>query len=335
MMLLVTAAAVSLWGAGSREVHEPVQEVVVYAYDSFASQWGPGPHAVEEFEQKTGIPVRLISAGDAGQVLQRAVLEKDQPRADVIIGIDNNSLTRALDEGILQPYRSQEIDAVPQSLHLDDQYRLLPFDHGYFSIIYDTSVIDDPPRSLEDLTDERFADSLILMDPRTSSPGLGFLFWTIAVYGDEYLSYWERLKGSILTVTDGWDTGYGLFIQGEAPLVLSYTTSPPYHVEYEGTARYQAAMFEEGHYAQIEGIGLLAGASNTEEGKLFIDYILSRSFQEVIPLTNWMYPVREDAELPDSFSYAPIPGTSLMLDPRDIQEYSRQWVDSWIEVMSR
>ncbi len=333
--LVFGAAVLPLWGAGTREAQEQKDTVVVYAYDSFASDWGPGPFAVEEFEKLTSISVTMISAGDAGQVLQRSILEKDRPRADVVIGIDNNSLSRAVDADILEAYRSVQLDYIPESLHLDKEYRLLPFDHGFFSIIYDSSVITAPPKSLEDLTDPRYADSLILMDPRTSSPGLGFLFWTIAVYGDDYLSYWERLKPSILTITDGWDSGYGLFIQGEAPLVLSYTTSPSYHVEYEGTDRYRAAIFDEGHYAQIEGIALVKGSENTEAAKQFIDFILGRSFQEVIPLTNWMYPVRSDAELPESYSYAPVPGTSLQLDSQDIQENSQAWVDRWVEVMSR
>ena len=118
-------------------------------------------------------------------------------------------------------------------------------------------------------------------------------------------------------------------------MVLSYTTSPPYHVEYEGTDRYRAALFREGHYAQVEGIGILRGSRNPEGARKFVDYILGKSFQEVIPLTNWMYPVRGDASLPASFSYAPVPETSLLLDSQDIQEYGRIWVDRWVEVMSR
>ncbi len=333
-MTLLLVILLPLSGAGLREYESRQDELVVYAYDSFASDWGPGPIAVESFTRETGIPVTMISAGDAGQVLQRTILERDRPRADVVIGIDNNSLARAIDADILEPYRSPELDAVPRSLHLDSEYRLLPFDHGFFSIIYDSSVISDPPATLEDLTREEYENQLILMDPRTSSPGLGFLFWTIAVYGDEYLDYWERLKPSILTITDGWGSGYGAFTQGEAPLVLSYTTSPPYHVEYEDTTRFQAAIFHEGHYAQIEGIGIVKGTERQEEARQFVDFILGRSFQEVIPQTNWMYPAREDARLPDSFDYAPIPETSLLLDTYEIEEHGSRWIDQWVEVMS-
>ncbi len=334
---LVTAAvllmlAVSpIFSAGVQET-EAENEVVVYAYDSFASDWGPGPHAVEGFEEETGLKLTIVSAGDAGQVLQRAIRELDDPRADVVLGIDNNSLARALEADLLVPYESPQLEHIPESLHLDPSYRLLPFDHGFFSIIYDSSVIDDPPESLEELTDPRFENSLILMDPRTSSPGLGFLFWTIAVYGDDYLDYWERLKPSILNITDGWDSGYGLFTQGEAPLVLSYTTSPPYHVEYEETDRFKAAIFEDGHYAQIEGAGIVRGAPNPEGAKQFIDFLLSESFQEVIPLTNWMYPVHRDARLPASFDYAPVPKQSLLLDTNEIRGNLDEWVDRWVEI---
>ncbi len=322
-------------GARAQEEMHPDQEVVVYAYDSFASEWGPGPHAVTLFEEQTGLKLRLISVGDAGQVLQRAVLERNDPKADVIIGVDNNALSHALDADILQPYRSPQLEYIPRELHFDESYHLLPFDHGHFAVIYDTSVIADPPSSLEELTESRFQNRLILMDPRTSSPGLGFLFWTIAVYGDDYLNYWERLKPSILTITEGWSSGYGLFTQGEAPMVLSYTTSPPYHVEYEDTLRFQAAHFSDGHYAQIEGIGILKGARNPEGAQAFVDFVLGREFQEVIPLTNWMYPARGDAALPDSFAYALEPDASLLLAPRDIDLHAGGWVDRWVDVMSR
>ncbi len=333
-VLIAAAGAFQLFSVGARE--EAVEEqLVIYAYDSFASDWGPGPHAVEAFREETGIPVRMISAGDAGQVLQRAIREKDDPQADVIIGIDNNMLARAAEADLLKPYRSPMLEYIPEALHFDDEYRLLPYDHGYFSIIYDSEVIDDPPRNLEDLTDERFADSLILMDPRTSSPGLGFLFWTISVYGDRYLDYWERLKPSILTISDGWDSGYGLFTQGEAPLVLSYTTSPPYHVEHEDTTRYQAAIFEEGHYAQIEGIGIIQGTEQLEAAQAFVDFILDTSFQEAIPQTNWMYPVHRDAELPESFAYAPEPESSMLMESEEIKEHMDNWLDQWFEIMVR
>jgi thiamine transport system substrate-binding protein len=313
---------------------QPV-EITVYAYDSFISDWGPGPVIKAGFEAAYDIQVNLVSMGDSGQVLQRAILEKDRPKADVIIGIDNNLLYQSIEEEVFQPYDSPALSGIDQSLIFDPTLHVLPFDYGFFSIIYDSEVITDPPRSLEDLTDPRFEDRLIIMDPRTSSPGLGLLLWSIARYGDDYPAFWESLKPSLLTITDGWDTGYGLFTNGEAPLVLSYTTSPAYHVEYEETDVYQAAIFEEGHYLQIEGAGIVNGTEHLEQAQLFMDYLLGPEAQSAIPLTNWMYPVAEGIELPESFAYAPLPSKMLTIDSHMITEQMDSWLDTWTSIMSR
>ncbi len=287
-----------------------------------------------KFEEQYGIETSLISAGDAGQMLSRAIMEKSDPQADLLLGLDNNLLSRALQAGVLAPYRSPGLDAVPEELRFDPTDHLTPFDYGYFSIIYDSETVKQPPRSLEDLTDPRFARSLILMDPRTSSPGLGFLLWTVSVHGEDFEDYWRRLRPSILTVTEGWDTGYGLFTSGEAPLVLSYTTSPAYHLEYEETDRFRAAPFDDGHYMQIEGAGITAGAPNREAAERFIDFMLGREFQSILPLTNWMFPVRPDVHLPDSFRLALKPKNVQLLPADLIARENRKWIDRWLKVMS-
>jgi thiamine transport system substrate-binding protein len=310
-------------------------DLTIYAYDSFVSEWGPAGVVIPKFEKKYGVDVEVISVGDAGQVLNRAILEKDHPRADIVLGIDNNLLSRALDADILLPYRSPNLRLIPDDLIFDKTYHVTPFDHGHFAIIYDSDRISDPPRSLEDLTEPRFRKKLILEDPRTSSPGLGFLLWTIAVYGDNYLDYWKRLKPSILTISEGWDTAYGLFTSGEAPMVLSYTTSPAYHVEYENTTRYRAASFAEGHYRQIEGMGILKGTKNLPLARSFIDFILTMPFQKEIPLTNWMFPVNPSVPLPDSFDYALRPDKSLSLDSAVIEQNQDRWINQWLDVVAR
>ena len=310
-------------------------DLVIYTYDSFVSEWGPGPKIIPKFESLHGVKVQLVSVGDAGQVLNRAILEKSRPKADIILGVDNNLLARAIDEGILVPYRPRGLLAIPEELVFDRSHRIIPFDHGYFAIVYDSKKIDDPPRNLEDLTDPRFRKKLILEDPRTSSPGLGFLLWTIAVYGERYTDYWARLMSNVLTITEGWDSAYGLFTSGEAPMVLSYTTSPAYHVEYEDTTRYRAAIFSEGNYLQIEGMGILKGASHPALARKFMDFILTREFQEEIPLTNWMYPVNPNVKAPDSFRYAPRPEKSLSVDPFEIQANVDRWIEEWLAVVTR
>ena len=306
-------------------------KLVIYTYDSFASDWGPAGVVIPPFEEKYGIEVELKSAGDSGQVLSRVVLEKDNPQADIMIGIDNNMLAKALSEDVLVSYKPANINRVAEHLVFDKSYHAIPFDYGYFAINYDSQTIDNPPLSLEDLTKPEYADSLILMDPRTSSPGLGFMLWTVSVYGDDFADYWKRLQPSILTITDGWDSGYGLYTAGEAPLVLSYTTSPPYHVEYEETDRYKALLFEEGNYMQIEAMGILKGAPHKSNAEKFIEYMLTDDFQEAIPLTNFMMPVATETPLPDSFSYAPVSDKPLLIDTADIETNLDSWLDAWLE----
>ena len=300
-------------------------EVVVWAYDSFVSEWGPGPAVAEAFKAETGLTVRFVAQGDGGSLLAKAIAEGPSSDADIVLGIDNNLAAKATGSGLFASYRPALYDKLPASLVMDANARLVPFDYGYFSIIYDSEKIAVPPASLEDLTKAEFARKLILMDPRTSTPGLGFLAWTMAVYGDGWRDYWKRLAPSILTVADGWDSGYGMFSSGEAPMVLSYTTSPAYHLEYEQTERFRAAVFPQGHVAQIEGAGILKSSKRPQNARRFIDFMLSPAFQKIIPLTNWMYPVME-VELPASFRLAPkAPQLAGAVPPSaaDLDEWAR------------
>jgi len=309
--------------------------LVIYAYDSFVSEWGPAGKVIPKFEQAAGIDVELVSTGDAGQVLSRVILEKDRPRADIAVGIDNNLLARALEKKVLEPYRSPNLDRVPLELRFDPTHSVTPFDYGYFAFVYDSEAIDSPPGSLEELTSPRLRGKIIVEDPRTSSPGLGFLLWTIAVYGEDYLDYWKRLEPNLLTITDGWDTAYGMFTGGEAPLVLSYTTSPAYHLEYEQTERYRALIFPRGNYLQVEGMGIVRGGPNPEAARRFIDFILTEDFQVEIPLTNWMYPVVPQAATPKSFRLAPKPQVSLQIPAEEIRRNQERWISAWVRLVSR
>jgi len=330
--VLLVMVATMVFQTHQAEAKDP--DLVIYAYDSFVSEWGPGPIVIPKFEKLYNVKVSMISGGDAGQVLNRAILEKNRPRADIILGIDNNLLAKAIGAGILVPYRSKNLSRVPEELIFDKTYHLTPFDHGFFAIVYDSEKLKDPPKNFEELTSPKYRNMLILEDPRTSSPGFGFLLWTIAVYGENFTDYWKRLRPNILTITEGWDTAYGLFTSGEAPMVLSYTTSPAYHVQYENTTRYRAIIFEEGNYLQIEGMGILKGAKHIELAKNFLDFILTEDFQKEIPLTNWMFPVIRGIELPASFKYAPKPDKILSLDSKDIENNQRRWISEWLRIVS-
>ncbi len=335
LLIAAFAAAAGILSASPNPERDKDPDLVIYTYDSFVAEWGPAPKVIPQFEAKYGVRVQTVSAGDAGQVLSRLILEKDSPRADVVVGLDNNLLARAADAGVLQPYRPAGADKLPPEAVFDPGFRLTPFDYGYFAFVIDTQKLADPPRSLEDLTDPRFRKKIILEDPRTSSPGLGFLLWTVAAYGDRWLDYWQRLSPNILTIAEGWDAAYGMFTSGEAPLVLSYTTSPAYHVENEKTTRYQAAMFPEGHYAQIEGLGVVAGAKHADLARKFVDFALSEAFQKAIPLTNWMYPVIPTTALPDSYRYAPKPQRPLSLDAKTVADNEQRWLAAWARQMGK
>jgi thiamine transport system substrate-binding protein len=311
------------------------QELVVYAYDSFVS-WGLAEATMHKFEAAHQCTITLIATGDAGQVLNRVILEKDNPQADVVVGIDNTYLAKALQHDVLVPYKPANIDLVPPELILDPSFHLTPFEYGFIAFVYDSKKISAPPASLRALTDPAWKEKIILQDPRTSSPGMALLLWSIAVFGEDgYLDFWEQVQPSILTITKGWDTAYGMFTAGEAPLVLSYATSPAYHVEVEQSTRYLAAPMTEGFYRQIEGMGIVKGARNLELAQHFIEWMLTEEFQQEIPLTQWVFPVNPNVALPASFDYAAKTDTFLTLDPALIAERYDAWLAAWTALMTQ
>ena len=288
--------------------------VVVYTYDSFAAEWGPGAEIAKRFKAQTGYTVHYVVCEDSGAILSKAIAEKKHPRADVLLGINSFLIDKVRIEGVLEPYHSQNLTrAIPEHVMITDDALLTPYDWGYFTVMYDTQSKIPAPQSLEDLTKPEYAKSLVIMDPRTSAPGLGFAAWTKAVYGNDYLSYWKRLTPSILTMSHSWSAGYGLFTAGEVPLVVSYTTSMAYHIRYDNTDRYRALEFPEGHIIAIEAMGVVKDAPHKIGAQAFIDFMLSEKAQEVLPETQWMYPVNSQVILPESFKPVPMPKKSLFL----------------------
>ena len=210
ILLIFTGAA--LWAGGAGDAGgaadaDEAQVLSVYCYDSFSSEWGPGPVIAEAFTAASGIQVVLNAPGDAVTVLNQLILEKEDSGADVVVGLDDALLDRALKAGVLEPYKAAGLSGVDDELIFDKSYHLLPYDYGHFAINFDTAANLEAPGSLEELADARYADRLIIMDPRTSTPGLGFFLWTAAVYGDEWPEYWRRLRPNILTVADGVESG--------------------------------------------------------------------------------------------------------------------------------
>ena len=335
LVLAVLLIPAAVFAQGAKEKPEtPQRTITVYAYDSFVSEWGPGPLVVPAFEEKTGIKVNLVSAGNGGELLSRLELEKHNPKADVVIGISNELLHESIASDLLQPYESPVLEEIPSFLHFDSTYSLVPFDYGNYAFNYDSQKISDPPQSLDDLLDPRWNRSIILMDPRTSSVGMGLLEWTIAVYGDSYLQWWDAVRPNVLTIAEGWSSGYGLFTEGEAPLVISYTTSPVYHVLYEDSDRYQALVFDGGNMAVIEGAGIVKSTQDLDASQQFIDFLLTDA-QVDIATANIMYPANSSVELPSAFDSAPKPAHSIMLDSEVIAKDRDSWLTDWVEIMSK
>ncbi len=297
------------------------KEVIVYTYDSFSGEWGPGNEIAAKFEAKTGYKLTFVGLDDAISALNRAKLEKNNVQADVILGIDNNIAQDAKNAGILAKYQPKNLKKiVSEDLlnELDTEGFITPYDYSHFAMIYDTKSDVPAPESVEDLAKDIYKKRIILMDPRTSTPGLGFLSWTVSLFGEDkeaFEEFWKKMDDNLLAMTPGWSSGWGMFLNNEAPLVISYTTSPAYNVEYENNDRYVALVFDEGHVQQVEGYALLKNAPNAAGAKAFMDFMITKEAQECLPLTQWMYPVNKEVELPESYKKAaPIPAVTLKTD---------------------
>ncbi|MBU0739138.1 MAG: thiamine ABC transporter substrate binding subunit [Alphaproteobacteria bacterium] len=307
--------------------------LTVYTYESFVSEWGPGPKVKEAFEQTCDCTVNFVGVADGVALLTRLKLEGETSKADVVLGLDTNLVEEAKQTGLFEAHGVDAANVQVPGGFSDDVF--LPYDYGHFAVIYDTEVIKTPPTSLKDLVEGDPAQKIVIQDPRTSTPGLGLLLWVKSVYGDQAPEAWAKLKDRVLTVTPGWSEAYGLFTKGEAPMVLSYTTSPAYHMVAEETDRYQAAEFSEGHYIQIEVAGLLKTAPEKELARQFLAFMLQPGFQDTIPTNNWMMPVAATSEpLPDAFGKLVQPKTTFLMDPAEVAANRQAWIDEWLKAMT-
>ncbi|MEH3127057.1 thiamine ABC transporter substrate binding subunit [Agrobacterium cavarae] len=307
--------------------------LTVYTYESFVSEWGPGPKVKAAFEKTCDCTVNFVGVADGVALLNRLKLEGASSKADVVVGLDTNLIAEAKDTGL---FEASGIDAsaakVPGGFK-DDVF--VPYDYGHFAVVYDTQTLKNPPKSLKELVEGDPSQKIAIQDPRTSTPGLGLLLWVKSVYGDKAPEAWAKLKDRVLTVTPGWSESYGLFTKGEVPMVLSYTTSPAYHMVAEHSERYQAASFEEGHYIQIEVAGLLKNAPEKELGKTFLSFILTPGFQDAIPENNWMMPVTATSQpLPDAFNKLVHPTKTFLMSPEEVAKNRKAWIDEWLTAMS-
>ncbi|ALM54531.1 thiamine ABC transporter substrate-binding protein [Halomonas huangheensis] len=308
--------------------------LTVYTYESFVAEWGPGPGVEKAFEAQCNCDLNFVSLGGGVDILQRLRLEGDSSAADVVLGLDMNLIDEARRLELLAPHGADlSTLQLPIEWH-DDTF--LPYDWGRFAFIYDSEILPDPPTSFEELLDAPDDLKVIISDPRTSVPGLGLLLWIKHIYGDQADEAWQRLSPHILTVASGWSQAYfSLFMNGEAPMVLSYSTSPAYHMAVDNTDRYQAAEFSEGHYLQIETAAMLAGSEHPGLARQFMDFILSEDFQREIPLGNVMYPAVDlGAELPEVFERL-IEPDSFTFTPEEVSANRQGWIREWLNATTR
>jgi thiamine transport system substrate-binding protein len=321
--------------------------VTLVSHGSFAYS----KDVLKAFEKESGYKVKVLKSGDAGQAVNQAILTKDNPQGDVFFGVDNTLLSRALDNGLFQSYEAKGLDKVGAAYQLDkDEHRVTPIDTGDICVNYDKAYFSEhkiePPQSFDDLIKPEYKDLLVTQNASTSSPGLGFLLGTAARYGDDgWESYWEKLKANGVKVVDGWEQAYyqefsgsteGKKAGGDRPLVVSYASSPPAEVVYADPRPKTAptGVADGTCFRQIEFAGLLSNAKNAEGGKALIDFLISKEFQEDMPLNMFVYPVVEGASVPAEFTeFGPAAKDPETMAPEKIAENRDQWVKSWTSLV--
>ena len=308
--------------------------LTVYTYDAFAADWGAGPKVEKAFEANCNCDLQFVAVDSSVGILSRLKLEGKDTAADVVLGLDTNLTAEAAATGLFAKSNvSSQSFKLPISWN--DEF-FVPFDYGYFAFVYNSEKLSNAPASLDQLINENPDLKIIIQDPRSSTTGLGFMLWMQKVYGDQSAEAWQKLSPKIVTVTKGWSEAYGLFKDGEADMVLSYTTSPAYHIIAEENKQYKAAIFDEGHYTQVEVAAQLSSSKEPELAQDFMSFIATKDFQNQIPTGNWMYPAIDlGDELPSTFEELPKPEKALLFSPEDAQNNRQAWIDNWLGAIDR
>ena len=351
-LLLVLATLVGMAAACRPAAATPTpagpRTLVLMSHDSFAIS----EEVIAEFETAHNAEVQFLPSGDAGAALNKAILSKENPLADVFFGVDNTFLSRALEADIFEPYKSQGLENIPDELELDAEYRLLPVDFGDVCLNYDKAYFAEkglaPPQTLEHLTRPDLKGLTVVENPATSSPGLSFLLATVGHFGESgdytYLDFWRDMRANDVLVTEGWEDAYwGQSTWaggGERPIVVSYATSPAAEVYFSEGALDEPptgnVLGDGACFRQIEFVGILKGTKNRDLAEAFIDFMLSTRFQEDIPLQMWVFPANEQAALPQVFQdFAETPEHPAVVSPQAIAQNREAWIEKWTDVVLR
>ncbi|WP_226421518.1 thiamine ABC transporter substrate binding subunit [Vibrio sp. E14] len=318
---LIALAAITSTSAFAAE-----NTLTIYTYDSFAADWGPGPKIEQAFEAICSCDVNFVALDDGVSILNRLRLEGGNSKADIVLGLDNNLMAEAKKTGLLTEHNVDTANTVLPNGWSDTTF--VPYDYGYFAFVYNTEKLANPPKSMKELVETRDDLKVIYQDPRTSTPGQGLMLWMKSIYGDDVTQAWQKLASKTVTVTKGWSEAYSMFLNGESDLVLSYTTSPAYHLIAENDSKFATANFAEGHYMQVEVAAKVKGAKNSELADQFMNFILSDEFQSAMPTGNWMYPVT-DVELPKGFETLSVPNKSLSFSADEVAKMRKSWIREW------
>ena len=302
----------------------------VYAPDYFASEWGPGPAIEAEFEKTCGCDLQF----SAGDLLPRIMLEGSSTDADIVIGLNTDVTKKARETGLFAEHGQNNADLKLPIEWADGTF--LPFDWAYVSFVFNAKKMSKMPTSFEDLVNLPGEHKIVIQDPRSSISGLALVLWVKAVYGDRAADYWTRLSPNILTVTSGWSEAYGLFTEGEADVVLSFNTSPSYHIVAEDDETKKAAIFAEGHYPYFELVAKVSSTDVPDVADAFMDFVMSSEFQSIIPFTNWSYPAAQSAnEWPEVFANLPAPEKTVYFDEQKAADLRNAAVEEWRNALSK
>ncbi|MDO5703745.1 MAG: thiamine ABC transporter substrate binding subunit [Paracoccus sp. (in: a-proteobacteria)] len=322
------AVLAALIAAPAAAQDKPV--LTVYAGDYVTSEWGPGPKIEEEFEKFCNCDLRFV----AGDILPRILMEGTRTEADIVFGLNTDTTMRARETGLFKPH-GQDTSGLNLPVEWTDEI-FLPYNWGETAFVYDETRTPNPPRSFAELLDAPDDLKIVIQDPRSGISGLALLLWVKAVYGDEAEEAWRRLAPKILTVTKGWSESYGMFTDGEADMVLSYTTSPAYHIAAEDDRTKHAAIFPEGHYFMAELAAQVAGTDQPELAQQFMDWILTPEFQRVMPLANWSMPVKLPLdEWPEVMRDLPRPAKTLFYPEDEAEALRPAALNEWLTALSR
>jgi len=307
--------------------------LTIYTYDAFSASWGPAPKIKKAFEKAHNVTLKFVGLSSSIGALRKIQLEGKRTKADILLGLDTSIAEVAKKTGLFVPH-----DLNTSMLDLPAPYKddtFTPFDYSYFAFVYDANKLKNVPDSFEALASMPKDFKIVIQDPRSSTAGLGLLLWIKSIYGDKAGAYWKRLAPHILTITKGWSEAYGLFLKGEADMVLSYTTSPAYHIVEENKTNIKAAKFKEGHYGQIEVAAVLKSSKHQALAKQFLAFMHTKTFADSIPTANWAYPVVKGVKLPKAFETLVHPKEMILMDGKEVQKIRKSLINEWLEGMAR